>query len=86
MRIGDRRYVAEWTVRIGGDEVNGVNPDKCVYGESVLINTDLEEALEIANGYDLNGEGTVSDQEWSGEIWHTVQRYSCLGEPLLTAK
>jgi hypothetical protein len=80
---GTRRLVAEWLVEIGGDEVNGVNPDLCKYDECVL-NADLETALNMANYNDLNSEGTVREEEWSGEVWHTVERYSCDGERLFT--
>lgn len=77
--IGDRRFVAEWLVEIGGDEINGVDPDKCKYDEAV-VDGDLSLALHIAAQWDLHGEGTASEQEWQGESWHTVGRYNCYGE------
>ena len=80
-KIGDRKLIARWLIEIGGDEINGVDPDKCKYGETEIKGS-LESALNYANAWDLNKEGHVIEEEWGGEVWHEVERYNCYGERL----
>jgi hypothetical protein len=75
---GDIRYIAEWLLEVKADDDGVLHPSEQDYQRKECDS--IQAALDYANSHDLNNEGTVYVEEFSGYVWMVTERYNCVGE------